>query len=93
MNVEHDPQRHRFFVEVPGGTAELTFEVVDPHTLDLQHTRVPEAAAGQGVGGKLAEAAFEWARAHDTRLIPSCPFVREWLERHPERKDQLAAPR
>jgi predicted GNAT family acetyltransferase len=90
MNVEHDPQHHRFFVEVAGGTAELTYAVVDAHTLDLLHTGVPEAAAEQGVGGKLAEAAFDWAHAHDTRLIPSCPFIRKWLERHPERKEQLA---
>jgi predicted GNAT family acetyltransferase len=93
VNVEHDPQRRRFFVEVAGGTAELTYAVVDAHTIDLQHTGVPDAAAGQGLGGKLAEAAFDWARAHETRLIASCPFVRKWLERHPERKEQLAPPR
>jgi predicted GNAT family acetyltransferase len=93
MNIQHDPD-HRFFVEVPGGTAELTYVRVDANTVDLRHTGVPEAAGGQGIAGKLAEAAFDWARAHDTLLIATCPFVRKWLERHPERANQVvpAAP-
>jgi len=91
MALQHDPQRHRFFVDVPGGTAELTYRRPDPKTVELLHTEVPEAAAGQGLGGKLAESAFVWARGEGLRVIPTCPFVRKWLERHPGESDLVLA--
>ena len=92
MDVQHDPNRHRFFLEVPGGTAELVYRRLDDRTLDLLHTTVPQEAAGQGIAGKLAKAAFSWARQNGTRLVPSCPFVSKWLERHPEERDLLSVP-
>ena len=64
---------------------------MDGRTVNLVHTEVPEAAAGQGVAGKLAQAAFDWARATGTRLVVSCPYVRRWLERHPEQRDLVQA--
>ena len=91
MNVQHDPQGHRFFLEVAGGTAELAYRPVNERTVDLVHTGVPEAAAGQGVAGTLAQAAFDWARSTGTRLVVSCPYVTRWLERHPEQRDLLQA--
>lgn len=92
MDVQHDPNRQRFFLDVTGGTAELSYRRIDEHTLDLLHTGVPDAAAGQGIGGKLASAAFAWARQSGTKLVVTCPFVRKWLERHPDEQD-LVSPR
>ena len=51
MDVQHNPNRRRFFLEVAGGTAELGYRPIDAHTIELVHTEVPEAAAGQGIGG------------------------------------------
>jgi uncharacterized protein len=92
MDVQHDPNRHRFFLEVSGRIAELVYRRIDDRTLDLLHTTVPDAAAGQGIGGRLAKAAFTWARENGVRLVPSCPFVRKWLERHPEEQDLVSVP-
>ena len=93
MLIQHDPTRHRFFLDVEGGTAELVYRPVDDHTVDLVHTGVPEAAAGQGIAGKLAKTAFDWARQNGTRLVVTCPFVQKWLERHPDEQDLLSVPR
>jgi len=72
MDVQHDPNRRRFFLDVTGGTAELGYRPIDTRTIDLVHTEVPDAAAGQGIGGKLAKAAFAWARAaHPTQPLTS----------------------
>ena len=92
MDVQHDPNRHRFFVEVTGGTAELSYRPIDAHTLDLVHTGVPEESAGQGIAGKLAKAAFAWARQDGMKLVVTCPFVRKWLERHPDEQDSGKPP-
>jgi len=90
MDVQHDPKRHRFFLEVPGGTAELAYRPIDAKTVDLVHTFVPEAAGGQGIAGKLASATFAWARQNGMKLVVTCPFVRSWLERHPDERDLLS---
>jgi len=92
MDVQHSPDRRRFFLDVAGGTAELAYRPIDAHTIELVHTEVPEAAAGQGIGGKLARAAFAWARGNGTKLVVTCPFVQKWLERHPDERD-LVSPR
>ena len=59
---------------------------------NLVHTGVPEESEGQGIAGKLARAAFAWARQDGMKLVVTCPFVRKWLERHPDEQD-LVSPR
>jgi uncharacterized protein len=90
MDVQHDPKRHRFFLDVAGGTAELSYRPVDAHTVDLVHTWVPDEAAGHGIAGTLARAAFAWARQNGMKLVVTCPFVTKWLERHPEERDLVS---
>ena len=85
MTVEHDEKAGRFFVRLEGDEADLTYTRIGPKLIDLQHTYVPESARGHGVAEALAEAAFEYAREHGDRVVPSCPFVRTWLRRHPEK--------
>lgn len=88
--IEHDAARRRFVAALEEGEGFLSYERVGRDVLDLQHTVVPEAARGQGVGEALVRAAMDHARAHDQRVIPSCPFVEAWLEDHPEARDLVA---
>lgn len=90
MDIQHDPTRQRFFLEVSGGTAELRYRRLDEQTFDVVHTEVPQPAAGQGIAGKLAKAAFSWARENGLKLVVSCPYVTRWLERHPEERDLVS---
>lgn len=87
MTVEHEEREHRFVVRVNGEEAELVYEEAGPQLLDLQHTYVPRVARGQGVAEALAKTAMDYARERGYRVIPSCPFVRTWLESHPEEMD------
>jgi predicted GNAT family acetyltransferase len=50
----------------------------------LIHTEVLPAFGGRGIGAALARHALDEALAAGTRVTPKCPFVRAWLERHPE---------
>jgi len=84
--VEHHPSEHRFVVPLPegGGEAELIYARPDRRTLDLQHTEVPEPGRGHGIAETLARAAIAYARAEGLEVIPTCPFVRRWLHKHPD---------
>ena len=90
--VEHEGAKHRFVARLDSGEAELEYRERDGRVLDLVHTYVPSEARGQGVGEALVEFAFEYARANDYRVKASCHFVRNWLEDHPERHEQLSEP-
>jgi len=81
--VVNNRDANRFETEIGGERAVLSY-VETGSTIDLQHTDVPPALEGHGVGGRLAAAALEYARASGKTVIPTCPFVRSYIERHPE---------
>lgn len=81
--VTDHPDRRRFELQTDAGLARLDYRVEGDRLL-LLHTEVPEDAGGQGLGGALVRAAFEQARADGRRVVPVCPFVHGWLERHGE---------
>jgi predicted GNAT family acetyltransferase len=86
-SVQHEEDRQRFVVRIEGEEAELTYTRPDDHTLDLRRTFTPPLARGKGVAGALVEAALEYARASDRKVIPSCPYVAAYLDKHPEHAD------
>ena len=51
------------------------------------HTEVTEAAEGRGVGGALAQTFLDDARSAGRRVVPRCPFVRGWIDKHPDYAD------
>lgn len=80
--VRHDRASSRFEAELEGEPAVLTYRRTDDR-IDLLHTGVPEPFRGRGIGKRLVRAALEHARAERLEVVPSCPFVRAYLERHP----------
>jgi uncharacterized protein len=60
---------------------------LEPNAIALIHTEVEPAHEGQGLAGVLVQGALDDIRARGLRLIPICPYVRSWLERHPEYAD------
>jgi predicted GNAT family acetyltransferase len=79
----------RFEAQTDHGVAVLSYRLRNG-AIDLAHTAVPQAAEGQGIGASLARAALEHARAQGLHVIPSCPFVKSYLAKHPEYGDLVA---
>lgn len=53
----------------------------------LTHTEVPEKYEGQGIGAALVHDVLEDLRAKKIQMIPQCPFVAQYIYRHPEWTD------
>ncbi len=51
------------------------------------HTEIDPAFEGQGLGSVLAAGALDAERAAGTPIVPLCPFIRHYLDRHPEYAD------
>ncbi|MDP1820517.1 MAG: GNAT family N-acetyltransferase [Acidimicrobiales bacterium] len=81
--VVDNTAEQRFELEAEGHRAELLYQL-DGDQLVLVHTGVPDELEGRGLGGQLAKAAVERARAEGLTVVPRCSFVRSWIERHPD---------
>jgi uncharacterized protein len=88
-SVTHDPTTGRFEIRNEKGTALLTYRHRGAD-LDLIHTEVPPALEGRGYASTLATAALEYARREGMKIIPTCPYVKAFLERHREYAELVA---
>ena len=52
----------------------------------LTHTEVPSALEGKGVGSSLVRLALEDIERQQLRLVPLCPVVAGYVQKHPEWK-------
>jgi predicted GNAT family acetyltransferase len=50
----------------------------------LTHTEIFEGHEGKGLAKHLVKAALDDLRERDLRIVPICPYVRRFLEDHPE---------
>jgi predicted GNAT family acetyltransferase len=67
----------------------MTYTKVGKHQIIIDHTGVPDAFRGQGIGVKLVEAAVADARRDGITVLPLCPFAAAQFRRHPEWADVL----
>jgi len=88
MTVTHEPDASQYVV-YDGDTAQgwIDYDSRDG-ALRLLHTEVPKNEREQGVGTEVVRVILDEIRATtDARIEPLCPFVRTWLERHPDYAD------
>ena len=45
---------------------------------------VPRALEGRGIASKMAKFVLDEAQAQQLSIVPLCPFVRGYIEKHPE---------
>lgn len=81
-----------FYVEVNGNIlAEMVYTLPSEKKMIIEHTEVGEELKGKGVGYDLVQTAVEYARTHEMKIIPLCPFANAVFKKKPEYKDVLHA--
>lgn len=88
--VEHRPERNAFEIDLGGKRAVLEYRRRG-ESIVFTHTGVPSEFEGRGIGGRLAKAAMEWARAEKATVVPACSFIHVYIKRHPEYADMVDA--
>ena len=89
--VADAPRRRRFEVSVDGELAGFLVYREKSGLLALVHTEVDERFEGRGLGGRLARFALDQARERGLAVLPFCPFVNAWMQRHPDYTDLVPA--
>ena len=94
IRLEEGASKGRYFLDGENrAIAEKTFSKAGDHLLIIDHTEVPDAYRGQGVGVKLVSRAVEDARISGKKILPLCPFASAQFRRHPEWADVLSGGR
>ena len=91
MTVRDNPERRRYEAVMDDDVAGFVFYREGDGSLILIHTEVDERFEGQGIGSRLVAATLDDIRERGLRIVPLCPFVKAYLERHPEYTDLVAA--
>ncbi|GGK85790.1 GNAT family N-acetyltransferase [Rufibacter glacialis] len=82
--IIHDADDLRFYADLNGEEAELTYSLTDKEELDLDYTYVPEEHRGQGIADQLVNTALEYVKQNQLTFVASCPVVEAYVKRHPE---------
>jgi len=91
IEVVDQPDRRRYEAVVDGVVGGSAHYELDGDTMTFTHTEVDDEFEGQGVGSELVRRVLDDVRERGLRIVVRCPFIRSWIERHPEYRD-LTAP-
>jgi uncharacterized protein len=92
VTVEDNPDQNRYEALVESGVVAGFAEYQKRDgLLVFTHTQVDDAFEGQGVGSALARGALDHARTTGLPVRPLCEFIAEYIDRHPEYQDLVAA--
>lgn len=92
VTVQDNPDKSRYEALIESGVVAGFAEYEKRGgLLVFTHTEVDDAFEGQGVGSALARGALDQARGTGLPVRPLCPFVKEYIDRHPEYQDLVDA--
>lgn len=83
---------HKIWMEDEKGKviAEIDFPEVGENTVNITHTEVDPSLGGQGIAGKLTEAAAKKIQASGKKAELSCSYAIKWFGKHDEYREILA---
>jgi len=87
--IRDNSARSRFELDADGITVFMNYRPTG-NALSLDHTETPVAARGRGLASRLTRGVLDEVRSRGLKIVPRCPFVRAYVERHPEYRDLVA---
>ncbi len=88
VTVQDDRTRSRYVASDDSGVVAGFVEYLcRDGEIELVHTEVDDAFEGRGVAGTLVRATLDDVRTAGLRVVATCPYVKAWIERHPDYQD------
>ena len=80
--VTDKAEEHRYEIAVDGKVAGFIDYHDNGQRRALNHTEIDAAYEGQGLASTIARAALADIRAKGKVVLPFCPFVRSYIDKH-----------
>lgn len=93
LEVQDVPERARYEASLGGELAGFADDIRPPDLQVFTHTEVDPAHEGRGIGGALARGGLDDARVRELAVLPICPFITSWIQRHPDYHDLVYRPK
>ena len=91
VEITLNESEHRYEAHVDGELAGFAAFTMQGDRIIFTHTEVDDRFEGQGVGSQLARHALDDVRSRGSlQVVPRCPFIRSWIEKHPEYADLVS---
>ena len=92
VTVRDHPAAHRFEIWVRDQRAGFTHYIDRGNgVVVFDHTEIKPEFEHRGLAGRLSGEALAAARDRGWAVLPQCPFVRAYLQQHPELVDLVPA--
>ena len=92
MEIKHRENAHKgsFYVEENNTVlAELSYSIAGADKLILDQTNISTQLKGKEIGNSLVEAAVNYSKTKNIRIVPLCPFAKDLIENTPEFREVL----
>ncbi|NRQ35546.1 N-acetyltransferase [Nonomuraea sp. NN258] len=90
--VVDNPAESRYEIRVDGELAGFADYRLLPGKIIFTHTEVRPEHEGKGLAAALVSHALRASKAAGQRVVPRCPYVKSYIERHPEFQDLVGEP-
>lgn len=92
LSITHDADHKQFVTIVEGKTATLKYSLsADGKILDYYSTFVPPELRGRNIAQDIVKFALDYAKDNNYKVIPSCPFIKAYIDRNPEYEGIMSA--
>jgi predicted GNAT family acetyltransferase len=88
--VKHDERAGKYYAVVDGLESVCEYGPAGDRVLNFSHTYVPSALRGRGIADELVRQALDDVLARGYKVVPSCWFVRVYIDRHAKYQAALA---
>jgi predicted GNAT family acetyltransferase len=87
--VQNNKEESRFETSFGKKTSYLDYHI-SGGVITLIHAYTPPEFRGKGIAAEMAKYALDYARDNNLKVIPQCPYVRDYINRHNEYQSLLA---
>ena len=77
-------EQHRYEGRVDGELAAIAEYIRTAELVVFTHTEVLPGHEGRGISSDLVRQALDDVRSQQLKVLPLCPFVAGWMQRHSE---------
>jgi predicted GNAT family acetyltransferase len=82
ITVADNTDRERYEIRVDGKLAGFVKYRLQSGLIELVHTEINDEFEGRGLGSRLISFALDDARERELAVLPFCPFVNDYIQRH-----------
>jgi uncharacterized protein len=87
LRVADNPEQGQYEIRADGELVGVLKYHLRDGVIAFLHTETSTAFRGHGIATKLIESSLDAARDRHLAVLPYCPFVRSYIEEHPEYAD------